>query len=446
MASLLSNYDFTSHGAIRSQPVSKTVQTQIARAVNAVDSDLKVYVTSGGQPSSGSNRTGSHRHDNGGAADFYLIKNGQRLSISQNREIYKAVAYNLAAAGATGIGIDEGAGYIHSGGGSRAAWGYSGPLNGSKYLAKDFKEAITSGWNASELMTLDGQTAADVIDVIEIADRIDRDSLNNSEETEGNDASEAIKQMAGITTESEEDETNVMSWFSNISSSVDGLTSDASDQVTENVIETDSDSEESDGEGYPSWLNAHATINHPEMLDSYDETGEVTPAARLNRTALNAEETVEASESEFDNVTPLDRISASLTDGDVTSEDIVDSLTTGVGALFGLEDVSDSKLEDLKVEMDENTNVFTIANYVGTKASNDLYEAGEGFIRSFTDALGLTSYGSKDKDDSNDSGQENTGRYSDFGNSIEQGMKDLFGSTKEGGSYDPVTDKWENYG
>lgn len=151
--SYLNQYDFTPHAYIRTQPVQGWVQEAIANAVYSVDPELQIRVTSGGQPSNrdpskrgtANGWTGSGRHNEGGAADFALVRNGEVLPISANKAIYQSVARNLAAQGVPGIGVDTNANFIHAGGGSEAAWGYQGKSNGARYLDPDFATSIQEG-------------------------------------------------------------------------------------------------------------------------------------------------------------------------------------------------------------------------------------------------------------------------------------------------------------
>jgi hypothetical protein len=119
-------------GAIRNLPIAKTVNAQLERAATTVG-ELKVEVFSGGQPSSGPNRTGSHRHDEGGAADIQLRDTKTRRLLDMrnpaDRARMQAFITEAVAAGATGVGAAEdymGPHGIHIGGGTPAAWGRGG--------------------------------------------------------------------------------------------------------------------------------------------------------------------------------------------------------------------------------------------------------------------------------------------------------------------------------
>jgi hypothetical protein len=146
-------------GATRNDPLQPGLQEQLRAAAAATGEGLSIVVHSGGQETreevaaGAGRRTGSTRHDHGGAGDLRLAQNGQVLPFNENRGLYVKFAENLAAAGVTGIGVDESAGYIHAGGGSKAAWGYRGRSNSSAYLSDDFKSAIDRGWSGEAIET-----------------------------------------------------------------------------------------------------------------------------------------------------------------------------------------------------------------------------------------------------------------------------------------------------
>lgn len=138
-------------GATRNDPLKPEIQNAMKAAAAATGDGIGIVVHSGGQETaqevaagSGS-RTGSTRHDHGGAGDLRLTRNGQVLDFNQNRDLYVKFAENAAAAGLTGIGVDEAKGYIHAGGGSQASWGYRGKSNSNSFLSEDFKQAIERG-------------------------------------------------------------------------------------------------------------------------------------------------------------------------------------------------------------------------------------------------------------------------------------------------------------
>lgn len=116
--------------AIRKQPISPQLKEIMQYA--AEKAGVQVDVTSGGQDSHGPNRTGSHRHDHGGAgdADLYVIENGKRRKLDFNqyadRQKYEDFVMHSRAAGATGIGAGEeymGTSKLHVGFGGEATWG-----------------------------------------------------------------------------------------------------------------------------------------------------------------------------------------------------------------------------------------------------------------------------------------------------------------------------------
>lgn len=118
---------------IRKQPLQENLVKQLEYA--ASQSGVEVEVTSGGQAPKGSGgpRTGSDRHDHGGAADFRLyVKDdkGKRRLLNMSNPDDKAImskfVESASQAGVTGIG----GGYmgphtLHAGGGSDTTWGGS---------------------------------------------------------------------------------------------------------------------------------------------------------------------------------------------------------------------------------------------------------------------------------------------------------------------------------
>lgn len=114
--------------ATRNQPIQDDLRGQLNYA--AARTGVGVEVWSGGQPSSGPRRTGSHRHDWGGAADLKLRDEATgRLLDMRNPEDAQRMADFVSLsvqAGATGVGA--GLGYmgphsLHIGGGRQTSWG-----------------------------------------------------------------------------------------------------------------------------------------------------------------------------------------------------------------------------------------------------------------------------------------------------------------------------------
>lgn len=156
---------------IRNDALMPKVKQQMQAAAAATGDGIGIYVQSGGQETAEEvrrgigRRTGSVRHDHGGAGDVKLTKNGQVLDFNANRDLYVKFAENAAAAGLTGIGVDEAKGYIHAGGGTPAAWGYRGKGNSSMYLPDDFKVAIERG-RGSKLDHEPSQTDVSIMDTL----------------------------------------------------------------------------------------------------------------------------------------------------------------------------------------------------------------------------------------------------------------------------------------
>jgi len=98
----------TEAGKIRNQPLTAKLKSQIQQAAQASGLDVKVY--SGGQDSSGPNRTGSHRHDNGNAADIALFDGNRQLSFNDPNDLplIRSFIKNGKAAGLTGFGAGNG--------------------------------------------------------------------------------------------------------------------------------------------------------------------------------------------------------------------------------------------------------------------------------------------------------------------------------------------------
>ena len=118
----------TTSGATRKLPINETTRRILLTASR--QSGLRVYVFSGGQPTEGRNRTGTHRHDLGGAADLYLVEPVTHHVLDMrdpdDRVCMASFIQASVAAGATGVGA--GLGYMgphamHIGGGAPAYWG-----------------------------------------------------------------------------------------------------------------------------------------------------------------------------------------------------------------------------------------------------------------------------------------------------------------------------------
>jgi hypothetical protein len=118
----------TTSSATRKLPINETTRRILLTASRQVG--LRVYVFSGGQPLQGQNRTGTHRHDLGGAADLYLVDpvtdHILDMRDPDDRVCMASFIQASVTAGATGVGAGlgyMGAHAIHIGGGAAAYWG-----------------------------------------------------------------------------------------------------------------------------------------------------------------------------------------------------------------------------------------------------------------------------------------------------------------------------------
>lgn len=132
------------YARVRTQPISQRLQSLYDAAASEAGID-EVRVFSGGQPSTGLNRTGSHRHDNGMAGDITLWKDGKMLDWANKADLPTVQAFVAAAVrnGATGIGAGPGymiPGSLHVGFGDHPKgapmlWGDDGEAkNAPKWL------------------------------------------------------------------------------------------------------------------------------------------------------------------------------------------------------------------------------------------------------------------------------------------------------------------------
>src|SRR5262245_10310719 len=131
----------TTSGATRKLPINETTRRILLTASR--QSGLRVYVFSGGQPTQGRNRIGTHRHDLGGAADLYLVDpvTHHILDMRDPDDQVCMASFIQAAvtAGASGVGAGlsyMGANAMHIGGGSAAYWG------GAKWLAAAYERGL----------------------------------------------------------------------------------------------------------------------------------------------------------------------------------------------------------------------------------------------------------------------------------------------------------------
>lgn len=93
--------------ATRRLTLTSALEQILVSAANATGLDVVIF--SGGQDST-TGTVGSHRHDDGYAADIWLYKDGNRLSMVNN--VADASAFASAAKGAGAISIGAGSGYM----------------------------------------------------------------------------------------------------------------------------------------------------------------------------------------------------------------------------------------------------------------------------------------------------------------------------------------------
>jgi hypothetical protein len=90
---------------IRDMPISASLRRVLMTAAHEAGVDI-VRITSGGQPGSRGQRSGSNRHDGGNAADLELVARGRTLDFTRPADLGAICRFvaSAAACGATGIG------------------------------------------------------------------------------------------------------------------------------------------------------------------------------------------------------------------------------------------------------------------------------------------------------------------------------------------------------
>lgn len=119
---------YANQGATRNQPVSSNLEKALGFLPEL---GVQMEVFSGGQPSEGPNRVGSHRHDGGNAADVMFYKDGRKLDWNnpQDVPVFQQIVERAKANGLTGFGAGQGymqPGSMHVGFGTPAVWGAGG--------------------------------------------------------------------------------------------------------------------------------------------------------------------------------------------------------------------------------------------------------------------------------------------------------------------------------
>jgi len=121
---------YANQGATR----NRSLDPRLVKAMSFLpELGVSMEVFSGGQPSAaeGGARTGSTRHDHGGAADVFFHQNGRRLDWANptDQAIFQDIVRRGKAAGVTGFGAGPGymqPGSMHIGFGSPGVWGAGG--------------------------------------------------------------------------------------------------------------------------------------------------------------------------------------------------------------------------------------------------------------------------------------------------------------------------------
>jgi hypothetical protein len=134
---------------VRDKPLSDEVLRAYEQAALAAKID-EIRVMSGGQDSSGPNRTGSHRHDDGGAGDVQLVRGGRVLEFTNPEDLPYIKDWVSAGKGAGLTGYGAGSDYmgdrtIHAGGGSPVVWGRGGSsANAPEWLRQAYGTTLAS--------------------------------------------------------------------------------------------------------------------------------------------------------------------------------------------------------------------------------------------------------------------------------------------------------------
>jgi hypothetical protein len=124
------NLVYANQGGIRNQPLKPWLTQVYQQAAEKAGID-EVRVVSGGQDATGSHRTGSHRHDLGGAGDIQLLVGGRPLDFTNKDDLPIIETFLRESRGLGAGGIGAGTDYMgnttfHVGGGGSAIWGAGG--------------------------------------------------------------------------------------------------------------------------------------------------------------------------------------------------------------------------------------------------------------------------------------------------------------------------------
>lgn len=153
---------YANQDATRNQPLSN----RLVQALGFLQPmGVTAEVFSGGQPATGPNRVGSHRHDHGNAGDVRFFRGGRALSWANPNDvpIFQSIVEQGRAAGITGFGAGRGymdEGTMHLGFGSPSVWGAGGRrANAPNWLRSAFAGSINGGGGSDALI---GGTGNDV--------------------------------------------------------------------------------------------------------------------------------------------------------------------------------------------------------------------------------------------------------------------------------------------
>lgn len=138
---------YSNKGKIRNQQISPELQKAMGFLK---DMGVSMDVFSGGQDGKGqgSRRTGSIRHDHGGAADVFFSKDDRQLDWSNPDDlgVFKEIVGRARANGVTGFGAGPGymsQGSMHIGFGQPGVWGAGGRgKNAPAWLTEAFNNPI----------------------------------------------------------------------------------------------------------------------------------------------------------------------------------------------------------------------------------------------------------------------------------------------------------------
>lgn len=141
---------YSNQSATRNKPLDEKLVSALSFLP---EMGITMDVVSGGQDGKGqgSRRTGSTRHDHGGAADVDFYKDGRKLDWNNPDDIpiFMEIVKRSVANGVTGIGAGDdymGAGRMHIGFGSPSVWG----AGGSGANAPDWLRSAYNGAGQSQ--------------------------------------------------------------------------------------------------------------------------------------------------------------------------------------------------------------------------------------------------------------------------------------------------------